>query len=36
VQDLSALSADPDLLVPYVAGIPGAVPAPDTGRDDAT
>jgi hypoxanthine phosphoribosyltransferase len=36
VQDLSALSADPDLLVPYLTGVPGAVPAPDTGRDDAT
>ena len=36
VQDLSALSADPDLLVPYLTGVPGAVPAPDTGRDPAT
>jgi hypoxanthine phosphoribosyltransferase len=36
VQDLSALSADPDLLVPYLAGVPRAVPAPDTGRDRAT
>jgi hypoxanthine phosphoribosyltransferase len=36
VQDLSALSADPDLLVPYLTGVPGAVPAPDTGRDSAT
>ena len=36
VQDLSALSADPDLLVPYLTGVPGAVPAPDAGRDDAT
>jgi hypoxanthine phosphoribosyltransferase len=36
VQDLSALSADPDLLVPYLTGVPGSVPAPDTGRDDAT
>jgi hypoxanthine phosphoribosyltransferase len=36
VQDLSALSADPDLLVPYLTGGPGLVPAPDTGRDDAT
>jgi hypoxanthine phosphoribosyltransferase len=36
VQDLSALSADPDLLVPYLTDIPGSVPAPDTGRDDAT
>ena len=36
VQDLSALSADPDLLVPYLTGGPGSVPAPDTGRDDAT
>jgi len=36
VQDLSALSADPDLLVPYLTGVPGAAPAPDTGRDDAT
>jgi hypoxanthine phosphoribosyltransferase len=34
VQDLSALSADPNLLVPYLTGVPGAVPAPDTGRDD--
>jgi hypoxanthine phosphoribosyltransferase len=36
VQDLSALSADPDLLVPYLTAVPGAVPAPDTGRDPAT
>jgi hypoxanthine phosphoribosyltransferase len=36
VQDLSALSTDPDLLVPYLAGVPRAVPAPDTGRDRAT
>jgi hypoxanthine phosphoribosyltransferase len=36
VQELSALSADPDLLVPYLTGVPGFVPAPDTGRDDAT
>lgn len=36
VQDLSALSADPDLLVPYLTGVPEAVPAPDTGRDPAT
>src|SRR4029453_9954112 len=36
VQDLSALSADPDLLVPYLTGVPGSVPAPDIGRDDAT
>jgi hypoxanthine phosphoribosyltransferase len=36
VQDLSALSADPDLLVPYLTGVPREVPAPDTGRDLAT
>jgi len=36
VQDLSALSADPDLLVPYLTGVPRAEPAPDTGRDRAT
>ena len=36
VQDLSALSADPDLLVPYLTGIPRAVPAPDTGGDSTT
>jgi hypoxanthine phosphoribosyltransferase len=36
VQDLSELSADPDLLVPYLTGVPGAVPERDTGRDDAT
>ncbi|HEV8683581.1 MAG TPA: hypoxanthine phosphoribosyltransferase [Actinomycetota bacterium] len=36
VQDLSALSADPDLLVPYLTGIPPAVPAPDTGGDSTT
>ena len=36
VQDLSALSADPDLLVPHLTGVPGSVPAPDIGRDDAT
>ncbi len=36
VQDLSALSADPDLLVPYLTGLPPAVPPPDTGRNRAT
>jgi hypoxanthine phosphoribosyltransferase len=36
VQDLSALSADPDLLVPYLTGLPRAVPAPDTGGDSTT
>ena len=36
VQDLSALSADPDLLVPYLTGVPRAAPPPDTGRDLAT
>ncbi|HET7870768.1 MAG TPA: hypoxanthine phosphoribosyltransferase [Actinomycetota bacterium] len=36
VQDLSALSADPDLLVPYLTAVPPAVPPPDTGRDRAT
>jgi hypoxanthine phosphoribosyltransferase len=36
VQDLSALSADPDLLVPYLTGVPPAVPPPDTGRDRTT
>jgi hypoxanthine phosphoribosyltransferase len=36
VQDLSALSADPDLLGPYLTGVPREVPAPDTGRDLAT
>jgi hypoxanthine phosphoribosyltransferase len=36
VQDMSALSADPDLLVPNLTGAPESVPAPDTGHDDAT
>jgi hypoxanthine phosphoribosyltransferase len=36
VQDLSALSADPDLLVPYLRGVPRALPGPDTGRERAT
>jgi hypoxanthine phosphoribosyltransferase len=36
VQDFSALSADPDLLVPYLTGFPRAVPAPDTGGDSTT
>ncbi|HVH53841.1 MAG TPA: hypoxanthine phosphoribosyltransferase [Actinomycetota bacterium] len=36
VQDFSALSADPDLLVPYLTGPPRAVPAPDTGGDSTT
>ena len=36
VQDLSALSADPDLLVPYLTGVPRVEPPPDTRRDRAT
>jgi len=36
VQDLSALSADPDLLVPYLKGVPRAVPGPDAGRERTT
>ena len=36
VQDLSALAADPDLLVPYLGGGPRAVPASDTGRERRT
>jgi hypoxanthine phosphoribosyltransferase len=36
VQDLSALSADPDLLVPYLTGVPRATPPQDTDRDRAT
>jgi hypothetical protein len=36
VQDFSALSADPDLLVPYLTGFPRAVPAPDAGGDSTT
>jgi hypoxanthine phosphoribosyltransferase len=35
-RNLPDISADPDLLVPYLTGVPGFVPAPDTGRDDAT
>jgi hypoxanthine phosphoribosyltransferase len=36
VQDLSALAADPDLLVPYLRGAPRAVPESDTGRERRT
>ena len=36
VQDLSALSADPDLLVSYLRGVPRAVPGPDAGRERAS
>ena len=36
VQDLSALSADPDLLVPYLTGVPRTTPPQDTDRDRAT
>jgi len=36
VQDLSALAADPDLLVPYLGGAPRAVPASDPGRERRT
>jgi len=36
VQDLSALAADPDLLVPYLRGAPRSVPASDTGRERHT
>jgi len=36
VQDLSALAADPDLLVPYLRGAPRSVPASDTGREHHT
>jgi hypoxanthine phosphoribosyltransferase len=36
VQDLSALAADPDLLVPYLRGAPRAVPASDPGRERRT
>ncbi len=36
VQDLSALAADLDLLVPYLTGAPPSVPASDTGREGRT
>jgi hypoxanthine phosphoribosyltransferase len=36
VQDLSALAADPDRLVPYLRGAPRAVPESDTGRERRT
>jgi len=36
VQDLSALAADPDLLVPYLRGAPRAVPVSDPGRERRT
>jgi hypoxanthine phosphoribosyltransferase len=36
VQDLSALAADPDLLVPYLRDAPRAVPASDPGRERRT
>jgi hypoxanthine phosphoribosyltransferase len=36
VHDLSALSADPDLLVPFLTGVPRSAHAPETGPQPAT